>query len=56
MLTSSTRRKDILDCYALNVNCYVVKPFDARAFMNVVRQLATFWSVVPVLPSRVTSL
>ena len=53
MLTGSEAPKDVLDCYARNVNCYVVKPFDAQMSMNVVRQLVTFWSVVPLLPSRV---
>jgi chemotaxis family two-component system response regulator Rcp1 len=52
MLTTSAAHTDVLDCYASGVNCYVVKPFDAHKFTDVVRQVVAFWSAVPVLPSR----
>jgi two-component system, chemotaxis family, response regulator Rcp1 len=50
MLSSSTSSEDIRDCYARNANCYVVKPLDAPAFMEVVRRAVIFWSEVPRLP------
>jgi CheY-like chemotaxis protein len=53
MLTSSAAPRDVLDCYARNVSFYVVKPFDAQTFIDVVRRVVTFLSAVPVLPSRV---
>ena len=52
MLTTSAARTDVLDCYAGGVNCYVVKPFDAHKFTDVVRQVVAFWSSVSMLPSR----
>jgi chemotaxis family two-component system response regulator Rcp1 len=54
MLTRSAGREDVLDCYANGVNCYVVKPFDAHKFTDVVRQVVAFWSAVSVLPSRLS--
>ena len=44
MLTSSRAPSDILDCYRHQVSSYVVKPFGARAYVDAVRQVVTFWS------------
>jgi CheY-like chemotaxis protein len=52
MLTSSQAPSDILECYRSHASCYVVKPFEAREFIKVVRQLVTFWSDVARPPSR----
>jgi CheY-like chemotaxis protein len=52
MLTSSSAPSDIRDCYALHANSYVVKPFDARAFIEVVRQIVAFWSDAARLPTQ----
>jgi CheY-like chemotaxis protein len=52
MLTSSQAPSDILECYRWHASCYVVKPFEAREFIKVVRQLVTFWSDVARPPSR----
>jgi CheY-like chemotaxis protein len=52
MLTSSQAPSDILECYRSHASCYVVKPFEAREYIKVVRQLVTFWSDVARPPSR----
>ncbi len=44
MLTSSQSLKDIGECYARHANCYIVKPFDGKEFISVVKQVVTFWS------------
>lgn len=51
MLTSSRSPMDIRECYERHANCYVVKPFDGKEFMNAVRQIVTFWSEVGQLPA-----
>jgi CheY-like chemotaxis protein len=52
MLTSSEAPSDIIECYRSYASCYVVKPFDAREFINVVRQLVAFWSDIARTPTR----
>ena len=52
MLTSSSAPRDILDCCARHASCYVVKPVDPYAFMDLVRKVVAFWSDVARLPSR----
>ena len=52
MLTSSSTPADILACYALQANSYVVKRFEARAFIEVVRQTVAFWSDIARVPAE----
>lgn len=52
MLTSSQAPSDILECYHSQASCYVVKPFDVREFISVVRKLIVFWSDVARPPTR----
>jgi CheY-like chemotaxis protein len=52
MLTSSSAPRDIMDCCARQVSCYIVKPVDPYAFMDLVRKVVAFWSDVARLPSR----
>lgn len=52
MLTSSKADRDILKSYELHANCYIVKPVNALKFMDVVRQVESFWVDIVCLPSE----
>ncbi len=41
--TSSNVERDLVTCYELGVNAYVVKPVDFGQFVNAVKQLGLFW-------------
>jgi CheY-like chemotaxis protein len=43
MLTSSREDRDVLECFRLGANSYVVKPIDPTDFEQVVSQLAYYW-------------
>jgi CheY-like chemotaxis protein len=45
MLTSSDEEPDLIRCYDLGVNAYVVKPVLFDDFVHSVRQLGVFWGV-----------
>ena len=44
MLTSSREAGDVRECYRLGANGYVVKPVEAKQFMEAIRNLGTFWA------------
>lgn len=46
MLTSSREGPDIVECYRLGVNAYVVKPVEFGAFFRAVKDVGRFWAVV----------
>ena len=46
MLTSSREESDLQKSYENGVNAYVVKPMDFNEFVNAIRQLERFWTVV----------
>lgn len=50
MLTSSREEPDLIKCYALGVNAYVVKPVDFKDFFDAVKQLGVFWALINELP------
>lgn len=50
MLTSSREEPDLLKCYELGVNAYVVKPVDFKDFFDAVKQLGIFWAMINELP------
>lgn len=50
VLTVSQAESDILNAYALNANCYIIKPVDYEDFINVVRAIEDFWLTVVKLP------
>lgn len=52
MLSSSTAENDITDAYALNVNCYIVKPDEAKKYIEVVAAVENFWSKTCRLPAN----
>ena len=50
VLTSSREEPDLLRCYELGANAYVVKPIDFHEFVDVIKQVGLFWAVVNQLP------
>ena len=52
MFTSSQAPEDIRDCYERQASCYVVKPFDLKAFTDALIEVVDFWGGTGVLPSR----
>ena len=50
MLTSSESPGDVRDCYDRHANSYVVKPFEARDYADVVRRIVGHWSEIVRLP------
>ena len=53
MLTSSREEPDLLKCYALGVNAYVVKPVNFVEFMNAIKALGVFWVAINEPPPGV---
>jgi len=52
MLTSSREEQDLVRSYDLGTNGYVVKPVDFHEFVEAVRELGLFWTVVNHPPPR----
>ena len=50
MLTSSREEADLVECYSLGVNAYVVKPVDFKEFMDAITHLGVFWALLNELP------
>jgi two-component system response regulator len=46
VLTSSREDTDLIACYKLGVNSYIVKPVDFVQFTESVRQLGLYWLLV----------
>ena len=46
MLTSSREGPDLMKCYQLGANGYVVKPVEFGEFFEVVKAVGKFWAVV----------
>ena len=52
MMTSSRQEQDLLRSYQLGVNAYVVKPMKFQDFVDAVKQVSGFWSVINEVPER----
>jgi CheY-like chemotaxis protein len=50
ILTSSREEKDLFETYHLGVNAYVVKPVLFKDFINVVKQIGSFWAIINEIP------
>lgn len=50
VLTSSYQDKDVLKCYELGVNAYVVKPIDIDQFNAVINHIGCFWLMCNKIP------
>jgi CheY-like chemotaxis protein len=46
ILTSSREEKDLVDGYRLGTNAYVVKPVDFHDFVDAIKHIGLFWSVI----------
>lgn len=51
ILTSSQSHTDIHEGYQGHASCYVVKPFDGRAFTSAVQEIVRFWGKLSRLPA-----
>ena len=45
IMTSSREEQDIVNCYRLGSNAYVVKPVNFHEFVDAVKRLGAFWGV-----------
>ncbi len=52
VFSSSYADYDVMTCYDLQANCYVVKPFDLEPFTAAVKSIADFWLDVATLPPK----
>ncbi|MBP9082760.1 MAG: response regulator [Bacteroidia bacterium] len=50
VLTTSSSERDIIHSYELHVNCFVSKPLEFDAFMNVIKSIESFWFTIVKLP------
>lgn len=50
VLTSSTEDQDILECYKLGVNSFIVKPVEFDRFMESIQELGMYWLLLNHLP------
>lgn len=46
VLTSSREQSDLTRCYELGVNAYVVKPLRAEDFVDALKSLGMFWTLI----------
>lgn len=46
VLTSSYEERDLIECYKIGANAYVVKPVNFREFMDAVKNLGLFWAIL----------
>ena len=51
VMTTSTAEQDIAKAYSLNANCYITKPLELAAFLDVVQSIEEFWLTKASLPS-----
>ncbi len=43
VMTSSLEQRDVIDCYTLGANSYIVKPIDFREYFLVISGIARYW-------------
>jgi CheY-like chemotaxis protein len=46
MLTSSAEDRDLVECYKLGANSYIVKPVDVDSFFDAMKQVGLYWLVL----------
>jgi two-component system response regulator len=50
LLTSSNEDRDIVECYRLGVNSYIVKPVEFASFVKVVSDIGLYWLSMNQIP------
>ncbi|NEQ97175.1 MAG: response regulator [Cyanothece sp. SIO2G6] len=50
VVTSSAADQDLLACYDLGVNSYIVKPLDFQRFVEISRQVGFYWIMLNNIP------
>jgi len=50
MVTSSGDEKDLIECYTLGANSYVVKPIDIVQFIDAIKTVGQYWAVINKVP------
>ncbi len=50
MLSTSSSKNDINECYKNQANCYIIKPMDADDFYKVISSIENFWLSTVKLP------
>ncbi|RPH92005.1 response regulator [candidate division KSB1 bacterium] len=50
VLTTSDNDLDVLSCYDLHANCYIVKPVNLDKFIEVIKTIEGFWLNIVTLP------
>lgn len=50
ILTSSREEPDLVKCYQLGVNAYVVKPVNFKDFIDAVKHIGIFWAILNEQP------
>ncbi len=53
ILTTSDAEQDILRSYTLHANCFITKPVDLDAFIEIIRQIETYWFTIAQLPGKI---
>lgn len=48
VLSSSSMQEDVHRAYGAHANCYVVKPVNFYNYSQVVQQIESFWSSIPI--------
>jgi CheY-like chemotaxis protein len=56
ILTTSDAETDVLKCFELQANSYLLKPVDLTAFEVLVKSINDFWLTKSRLPQRMQSL
>jgi CheY-like chemotaxis protein len=51
MLTSSAEEPDIMQCYKLGVNSYIVKPVESDNFFEEVSKAGFYWAILNKIPN-----
>ncbi|MEK7270719.1 MAG: response regulator [Planctomycetota bacterium] len=46
ILTSSRQKRDLVECYQMGVNSFIVKPMDYKKFVEAVGQVGLYWMLV----------
>jgi CheY-like chemotaxis protein len=46
VFSSSSEERDLIECYRLGINAYVVKPVDFHDYISAAKELGFFWAFI----------